>query len=186
MEVFYLYLNKIIRIEKLTIPSKKNCDLVLDIMPIGEQTFHWSYYFACHKARCLFWLDKYNASSSIYGVESPAHISSSSSFTILSLYSLIYVQSIIWRIYTGTSPLIHQSSCKAELGFLVLISSYRNHWSLFPAVFKGRRLSPHVYDELMGMLAHGCVGESVRQNFDEITQCRYQRYFDIKDFYFTI
>lgn len=38
MEEFYLYLEKIIRVEKLTIPSKKNYDLVLDIMPTENHT----------------------------------------------------------------------------------------------------------------------------------------------------
>jgi hypothetical protein len=99
IEDFYLYLD----IENLTLPSK-DYDLVLDIMPTMDQRIQWSYYFACHKARCLFWLDKYDASSEICGVESPAHMSASPSFTILPLYPLIQVQSIIWRIYTGTSP----------------------------------------------------------------------------------
>jgi hypothetical protein len=107
MEEFYLYLEKTIRVEKLTIPSKKkDYDLVLDIMPTEGQTILWSYYFACHKARCLFWLDKYDASATIYGVESPAHVSASPSFTNLPFYPLIHVQSIVWRIYIGTSPAI--------------------------------------------------------------------------------
>jgi hypothetical protein len=37
----------------------------------------------------------------------------------------------------------------------------RNHWSLFPVVFDGRRLPLDVYDELMGTLMHGCIGETV-------------------------
>ena len=37
----------------------------------------------------------------------------------------------------------------------------RNHWSLFPVVFDGRGLQPGVYDELMGILMHGCVGKSI-------------------------
>ena len=83
IEEFYFYLEKIIRVEKLTMPSKKNYDLVLDIMPVENQPerIQWSYYFACHKTRCLFWLDPYDASSTIYGVESPAHVSTSLSFT---------------------------------------------------------------------------------------------------------
>jgi len=90
MEEFYLYLERTIRVEKLTIPSK-NYDLVLDIKPTETQTIQWSYYFACHKARCLFWLDQYDASSEMYGVESPAHVSASPPFTNLSRYSLIHV-----------------------------------------------------------------------------------------------
>lgn len=116
MERFYLHLEtcleKVIRVKKLTIPSKeKNYDLVLDIVRTESQTTDWSYYFACHEARCLFWLDKYNAtkaSPAIYGVESPAHVSASLSFTNL-LYPLIHVQSIDWRIYTGTSPVFLRS-----------------------------------------------------------------------------
>src|SRR6266852_795147 len=82
MEEFYLYLEKIIRVEKLTIPSKKkDYDLVLAIMHTEDQSTQWSYYFACHKARCLFWLTEYDASSEIDGVESPAHVSASPSFT---------------------------------------------------------------------------------------------------------
>jgi hypothetical protein len=104
MEEFYSYLEKIIRVEKLTIPSKKNCDLVLDIMRTENQTVQWSYYFACHTTRCLFWLERYDASSTIvHVVESPAHVSASPSFTNLPLYPLIHMQSIIWRIYIGTS-----------------------------------------------------------------------------------
>ena len=37
----------------------------------------------------------------------------------------------------------------------------RGHWSLFPVVFAGRFLPLVVYDELMGTLMHGCVGEPV-------------------------
>ena len=91
MEDFYLCLEKIIRVQKLTIPSKKNYDLTLDITHTENQMVHWSYYFACHKARCLFWLDEYDASSTVYGVESPAHVSASPSFTNLPIYPLIHV-----------------------------------------------------------------------------------------------
>jgi hypothetical protein len=85
MEDFYSCLKKIIHDEKLTILSEnKNYDLVLDIMPTENEKMLWSYYYACHKTRCLFWLDEYDASymiSEIRGVESPAHISASPSFT---------------------------------------------------------------------------------------------------------
>jgi len=37
----------------------------------------------------------------------------------------------------------------------------RNHWSLFPVVFGRRCPSLDIYDELMGILMHGCVGESI-------------------------
>ena len=36
--------------------------------------------------------------------------------------------------------------------------SLRTHWSFFPVVFDGRRLQPEVYDELIGILSHGCMG----------------------------
>lgn len=85
MEDFYSHLEKLMLDEKVTMPSKKNYDLVLDVMRTENQTVQWSYYFACHKTRCLFWLDEYDASSEIYGVESPAHASVSPSFTNLPL-----------------------------------------------------------------------------------------------------
>ncbi|KAN0131228.1 hypothetical protein V8E53_010932 [Lactarius tabidus] len=34
---------------------------------------------------------------------------------------------------------------------------YWYHWSLFPVNFKKRKLSNKVYDELLGMLVHGCI-----------------------------
>jgi hypothetical protein len=88
MEMFYLHLERTIHDEKLTIPSKKDCDLVLHIAiaPTETERSQWSYYFACHEARCLFWLDKYDASSEVYGVDSPAHFSASPSFINLPLY----------------------------------------------------------------------------------------------------
>jgi len=104
MDDFYLYLEETIRYDKLAIPPKKNYDLVLDIVRSENQTVQWSYYFASHKARCLFWLDKYDASFEICGVESPAHVSASPSFTDLPIHPLIHVQNIVWRIFIGTSP----------------------------------------------------------------------------------
>ena len=47
----------------------------------------------------------------------------------------------------------------AGLVSCALIRLDRNHWSLFPVVFEGRSLLPDVYDELIGILAHGCIGE---------------------------
>ncbi|KAI9509035.1 hypothetical protein F5148DRAFT_1190759 [Russula earlei] len=38
-----------------------------------------------------------------------------------------------------------------------LESLYWNHWMLFPKNFEGRGLPQHVYDELMGILTHGCI-----------------------------
>ncbi|KAI0253090.1 hypothetical protein BJV78DRAFT_239576 [Lactifluus subvellereus] len=46
-------------------------------MPIGHGQKRWSYYYACHETRCLFWLHTYDATnmiSGVYGVRSPAHI----------------------------------------------------------------------------------------------------------------
>ena len=80
IEDFYDYLQRVIRNEHLTIPSN-NYDLVLNIMVIGEEPekqISWSYYYACHEARCLFWLETYDASymiSELFGVKSPAHVS---------------------------------------------------------------------------------------------------------------
>ncbi len=77
IEDFYTYLQQVLHIDQLTIPSK-NYDLVLDIMVTDEQQISWSYYYACHESRCLFWLETYDASymiSELFGVKSPAHVS---------------------------------------------------------------------------------------------------------------
>ena len=77
IEDFYDYLQRLIRIDDLSIPSK-NYDLVLDIMVTDDERISWSYYYACHDARCLFWLEIYDASdmiSELFGVKSPAHVS---------------------------------------------------------------------------------------------------------------
>lgn len=79
MEDFYHYLEKILRHDKVIIPSK-NYDLALDIMPSEDGRIQWSYYYACHETRCLFWLDTYDAShmiSELFGVKSPAHVRAS-------------------------------------------------------------------------------------------------------------
>jgi hypothetical protein len=76
IEEFYQYLQEILRVHQLKILSNKY-DLVLDIVPIGDIT-QWSYYYACHDTRCLFWLETYDATdvlSELWGVKSPAHIS---------------------------------------------------------------------------------------------------------------
>ncbi|KAI0253111.1 hypothetical protein BJV78DRAFT_241690 [Lactifluus subvellereus] len=76
IEEFYRYLQNILRADQLTIPSN-NYDLVLHVMPIGPTRKQWSYYYACHETRCLFWLHMYDATdmvSEVYGVNSPAHI----------------------------------------------------------------------------------------------------------------
>ena len=79
MEDFYHYLEKIVRHDRVNIPSA-NYDLALDIMPSDEGRILWSYYFACHETRCLFWLDTYDAThmiSELFGVKSAAHVSES-------------------------------------------------------------------------------------------------------------
>jgi hypothetical protein len=77
IEEFYQYLQKILRADRLKVPSN-NYDLVLDIMPTEDGHIQWGYYYACHETRCLFWLETYDATfmiSELYGVKSPAHIS---------------------------------------------------------------------------------------------------------------
>jgi hypothetical protein len=76
IEEFYQYLQKMLRVDQLKILSN-NYDLVLDIVPIGGR-IQWSYYYAHHGTRCLFWLQNYDATnvlSELWGVNSPAHIS---------------------------------------------------------------------------------------------------------------
>ena len=89
MEEFYSYLQNIVHVDDLTIPSS-NFDLVLDIMPDGDM-IKWSYYYACHDTRCLFWLEEYDAThymtSEIDGVESPAHLSASQAPAICSIFT---------------------------------------------------------------------------------------------------
>ena len=159
MEMFYIYLQQILRSDQLTIPSG-DYDLVLDIMPIGDGRISWSYYYACHESRCLFWLETYDASymlSELYGVKAPAHVSalqlSHSSFPQFPQCSM---QSTAW------SPFIGKSDIPCWIGVrIAYVHLDRNHWSLFPVVFKGRRFPRGVYDELMGMLVHGCFGELI-------------------------
>ena len=81
IEDFYKYLQRVMRNDRLSIPSK-NYDLVLEIMVTEnkehEKQIMWLYYYACHEARCLFWLETYDASYVTYelvGVKSPAHLS---------------------------------------------------------------------------------------------------------------
>ncbi|KAI9458570.1 hypothetical protein BJY52DRAFT_1416360 [Lactarius psammicola] len=76
MEDFYHHLQKILDREGVVIPSK-NYDLALDIMPSEDGRIQWSYYYACHETRCLFWLDKYDATHTICevpGLKSLAHV----------------------------------------------------------------------------------------------------------------
>ena len=91
MEDFYLYLQEILHVDRLTIHSK-NYDLVLDIMVTNDERISWSYYYACHDTRCLFWLEDYDPSymvSELEGVESPAHVSTSQSPASSHVFPLI-------------------------------------------------------------------------------------------------
>jgi hypothetical protein len=79
MEEFYGCLQNIIHHGAFTFPSN-NYDLVLDIMRTEDGRMQWSYYYACHEARCLFWLHLYDANhmiSEVFCVTSPAHVSES-------------------------------------------------------------------------------------------------------------
>ncbi|KAF8257609.1 hypothetical protein EI94DRAFT_1757514 [Lactarius quietus] len=75
LEDFYGYLQRIVRHEGVKIPSN-DYDLTLDVT-LSAEGLQWSYYYACHETRCLFWLDKYDAThiiSELFGVNSPAHV----------------------------------------------------------------------------------------------------------------
>ena len=82
MEGFYHHLQRILQHNGVAILSEKY-DLTLNvIMPAedGPGQIQWSYYYACHETRCLFWLDTYDAThmiSELFGVKSPAHVSAS-------------------------------------------------------------------------------------------------------------
>jgi hypothetical protein len=66
------------------------------------------------------------------------------------------VQSIVW------SPFIGGCTISYRIGVVSTDASRdRNRWSLFPVVFGDRRLPLDAYDELMGTLLHGCVGEPI-------------------------
>jgi hypothetical protein len=82
MEHFYSYLQRILHVEHLAIPSR-NYDLVLDIhhAESEDKKAYWSYYYACHETRCLFWLHEYPIFEPD-GFESPAHISALQSLQV--------------------------------------------------------------------------------------------------------
>jgi len=76
MEDLYSYLQKIVRDDGLVILSK-NYDLVLDITSTKDNRIQWSYYYACHETRCLFWIEEYDTdyiTCELHGVESLAHL----------------------------------------------------------------------------------------------------------------
>ncbi len=91
IEEFYQYIQKILHHDGVDVLSQ-NCDLVLDITPTEDGRIQWSYYYACHETRCLFWLDPYDAThliSELFGVSSPAHISASQISSSICLFTLI-------------------------------------------------------------------------------------------------
>ena len=103
MEVLYRYLQKILRDDKLSIPS--DYDLVLDIMPTRDKRIQWSYYYACHKTLCLFWLEGYDGDymiSELPGVDCLAHVSTSQSSSCALPFHQLNAKSTVWRVYTGT------------------------------------------------------------------------------------
>ena len=118
MENFYCYLRNILRASQLTTPLN-NYDLVLDIRPNERQVGRkqWSYYYACHETRCLFWLETYDATkltSVLYGVKSPAHISALHlSSSTHSLFPLIqYAGHLLEYLYWCVSCLLLDSYVK--------------------------------------------------------------------------
>jgi hypothetical protein len=92
IEDFYYYLQETVRIHGLTIPSE-NYDLVLDFMLVSNgNEIQWSYYYACHDTRCLFWLERYDTTDAAFevdGVESHVHLSASRVSVIFTLFLLI-------------------------------------------------------------------------------------------------
>ena len=91
MEEFYSYLQETVRLDGLIIPSK-NYDLVLDLMLDENEYMQWSYYYACHDTRCLFWLERYDTTyvtSEVDGVDSPAHLSASHVPVTFTMFPLI-------------------------------------------------------------------------------------------------
>ena len=109
MEEFYRYLQYILCDEDITIPSN-NYDLVLDITPTppDDGRIQWSYYYACHESRCLFWFDECHANhmlSEVFWVTSPAHVSESQiSSSISSPYPLIWcaehrLEALYWYLF---------------------------------------------------------------------------------------
>ncbi|KAI9444163.1 hypothetical protein H4582DRAFT_2053868 [Lactarius indigo] len=92
------------------------------LLSTEDSTLRRIKYYACHEARCLFWLDVYDANCmvlEVFCVTSPAHVKHR-------------LEGLYWA-----------------------------HYYLFPAVFDGHCLQPAVYDELLGILSHGCMGKHV-------------------------
>jgi hypothetical protein len=121
MEDFYNYLQRILIHEGVVIPSE-NYDLALDIMPSEDGQIQWSYYYACHGTRCLFWLDTYNAShmiSELFGVKSPAHVSASQ----ISFLNILSVSTnLVHRASTRGSVLVRQLLRRLDLMYTLIFS----------------------------------------------------------------
>ena len=122
MEEFYTFLQQIVRVDGLTIPSK-DYDLVLDIMPNDsddeDNKIQWSYYYACHEARCLFWLERYDAThitSELDGVESPAHLSTSKASILRSVFT-----NLACRASTGGLVLVHGLSLAGLVSYALIL-----------------------------------------------------------------
>ncbi|SRR6266404_4547593 len=89
VENFYNHLQSILQYDGEPIPSN-SYDLALDIMPTEDGQVKWSYYYACHETRCLFWLDPYDAThvvSELFGVKSPAHVSACHILSSIAVYA---------------------------------------------------------------------------------------------------
>jgi hypothetical protein len=110
MDEFYHTLRKILRDDQLIIPSK-NYDLVLDITPDNDG-IKWSYYYACHETRCLFWLKPYDGSNmlfAIHGVKCPALVSASES-PLSCAITLGPLANSVGRAPHGMFILVHKQS----------------------------------------------------------------------------
>ena len=115
MEEFYSYLQsylkKVVLVDGLAIPSE-NYDLVLDLMMNEGNKMQWSYYYACHDTRCLFWLERYDTTyvtSEVDGVESPAHLSASR----VSVICTVLFTDLVTRASPGGVLLVHGLSVTA-------------------------------------------------------------------------
>ena len=118
MEELYTYLQQIVQVDGLTIPSK-DYDLGLDIMPHGDNKIAWSYYYACHETRCLFWLERYDAThitSELDGVESPAHLSTSKASVLRSVFT-----NLVCRASTGEFVLVHGLSLAGLVSYALIL-----------------------------------------------------------------
>ena len=108
IETAYTYLQNALVVKGS--PSK-NYDLVLDLHEEGGQ-MQWFYYYACHKERCLFWLDAYDAKymlSEVLWVGPHTHVSA---YPIL---SPIYYLFLLIRFSEHRLEDLYWYFCYAEL-----------------------------------------------------------------------